>query len=270
MSKNTELIVAPTTEALSELAAMFPQEQGYSDRLFPRIAFVSQDKMEGTGKNKKVVIEAGTFFEERETEELNDAGKKVWSKDELGMTIEGTIIYKRRQLRYFNEDTEEFTSSPIFDTEDEIIPLFCNKSEIARGTAAELKVPYQYVDPKDGKTKCSLEENVILYVLRDGEVYQLNLRGSSMYAFMTYARKTLVPSVLTSFSSEAKEKGTINWNQMSFKAVRQLTGDEVAVVKTNIGDIRDGIASKKAYFASQAAPAIAATATTVDPDADFQ
>lgn len=266
MSK--ELATAVSTESLNALANMFPTDPGYTRSVLPRLTFVSQDKTEGKGKNMTVVMEAGTFLEERETEELNEAGKKVWSKTELGLAIEGIILYQRKQLRYYDEATEEYTSSPIYDADDEIVPLFTNKKEIARGTPAELKTKYKYT-AADGKVKSKLEENRILYILKDGEIFQLNLRGSSMYSFLGYARKTLCPSVLTKMESEPKEKGSIEWNQMTFTPVRLLTQTEVNEVVNYIESIRNGIAEEKAYFAGQAAAASPSAALPAGTGDDF-
>ncbi len=262
-----ELATAASADSLNALANMFPTDPGYTRTLLPRLTFVSQDKTEGKGKNMKVIMEAGTFVEERETDELNDDGKKIWSKTELGLAIEGIILYQRKQLRYYDEATEEFTSSPIFDTDDEIVPLFCNKVEKHRGTPAELKTKFQYTAP-DGKVKSKLEENRVLYILKDGEIFQLNLRGSSMYSFLGYTRKTLCPSVLTHMASEPKEKGSIEWNQMTFTPVRVLTQTEVNEVVNYIESIRNGIAEEKAYFAGQA-PAATPGAALPAGDPDF-
>jgi len=249
MSK--ELMTAPSAETMQALAQAFPQDPGFTRVLLPRLTFVSQDKTEGKGKNMKVIMEAGTFLEERETEELNAEGKKVWSKTEIGSEIEGIILFQRKQLRYFDESTEEYTSSPVYDGDDEIVPLFTNKKEIARGTPAELKAKYQYTD-KDDKVKSRLEENRILYILVNGELHQLNLRGSSMYAFLGYARKTQVNAFVTVMNSEAKEKGSIEWNQMTFTPKRPITADEATVVLENVAAIKDSILQEKAYFNAQA------------------
>lgn len=257
-----EIINAPSPEALAALSNAFPTDPGFTRILLPRLTFVSQDKTEGKGKNMKVIMEAGTFLEERETAELDEAGKKKWSKTELGLGIEGIILYQRKQLRYYDEATEEYTSSPIFDNDEEIVPLFTNKKEIARGTPAELKAKYQYTD-KDDKVKSRLEENRILYILKNDELFQLNLRGSSMYSFLGYARKTLVPSVVTAMASEPKEKGSIEWNQMTFTPVRTLNEDEIRIVLMRMDEIRESVNAEKAYFASQnAAAPVAATAET--------
>ncbi len=141
-------------------------------------------------------------------------------------------------MSYYDGDTQLYTSSPIYDTDDEIIPLFSNKKEVDRGTPAELKGREDYAFEKDGKKKSKLEDNKILYVLYNDDIYQLNLRGTSMYAFMTYAKKTLPPSVVTSFGSEPKEKGSIEWNQMTFNNVRDLDTTEVDMVLSKIQEIK--------------------------------
>lgn len=262
MKKTTEVAVPLDDEALALLRSLYPQEEGYTRMYLPRISFKAQDVMEGTGKNKKVVIAAGTFFTERETDEVDENGKKVWEKEELGDSMEGIIIYKRKQLRMYDESTEEYSSTPIFDTDTDIVPLFCSKKEIARGTAAELKAmyEYEYTDDKGAtKKRSKLQDNAILYVLRNGELFQLNLHGSSMWSFVEYGRSVLVSSVLTAFSSEYNKNGSIEWNKMTFKKVREITPEELDIVVTNIKMIKDAIESEKAYFRG---------ATTTAPDAN--
>ena len=251
-TKSKAVAVTPSDASLAALRNSFPQDPGFTRVMLPRITFKSQDVTEGKGKAMKVVTEAGTFIEERETDDVDEVTqKKVWDKKELGSEIEGIILFQRKQLRYFDETTEEFTSSPVYDTEDEVVRLFCNKAEVAKGTPAELKAKYEYTT-KEGKTKSKLEDNRILYILKDDELFQLNLRGSSMYAFLTYARKVLVPAVVTTMNSEAKEKGTIAWNQMTFTAKRQLTQDEIDDVLIKISEIQQSIAEEKNFFSKQA------------------
>ena len=253
MNKKTkELTVAPSDASLTALRNSFPQDPGFTRVMLPRITFKSQDVTEGKGKAMKVVTEAGTFIEERETDDVDEVTqKKVWEKKELGSEIEGIILFQRKQLRYFDETTEEFTSSPVYDTEDEVIPLFCNKAEVAKGTPAELKAKYEYTD-KSGKVKSKLEENRILYVLKDDELFQLNLRGSSMYSFLTYARKVLVPSVVTIMNSEPQEKGSIEWNQMTFTVKRNLGQLEIDDILVTISELQQSIAAEKNFFGKQA------------------
>lgn len=246
----TELQTTLTDEQRALLGQMTPQEQGFTRIMLPRLGMYSQDKFEGKGKSAKLVKEAGMFYTEVETDEKDGEGKKIWNKEEIGTVMEGVVLYHRKQLSHYDDATQKYTSSPIYDSAEDIVPLFCDKKEIHRGTPTELKAKYAYTDPKDGKVKSSLEELRVLYVLKDGQVYQMSLRGSSMWSFSTYAKSCLVSAVLTKFSSEAKENGAIAWNQMSFDAVRELTPEEADTVIDNVQKISTSIASEKAYFAS--------------------
>lgn len=250
--KKTTTAVAKSDEsAIAELQGSYTVEQGgYQRILLPRLSFKSQDVMEGKGKTKKVIIVAGTFFTERQTEELDDDGKKIWEKTEIGQEIEGVILYHRYQLSYYDEATEKYTSSPIFDSFDEVLPLFCDKKEIAKGTPAELKAGYEFID-KDGKTKSRLKDNRILYILYENEIFQLDLHGTSMYSFLKYARTVLPPSVLTSFNSEEKSKGDIDWNMMTFTPIKKLSGKAIQAVVEKHREIKEAITMEKGQLAAQ-------------------
>lgn len=266
--KETGLIAPASVESLALLRADYAQEDSLTQNLLPRFAMASQDVMEGEGKKKHVVVEAGTFYTEaqdtEETEVENENGKtemkKLWTKTEIEAKPRGIIIFKRKQLRFYDEDTEEYTSSPIYDNDDEVIPLFCNKAEVARGTAAELKEKYQYT-AEDGKKKSKLEDNRILYVLytpKSGEptVYQLNLRGSSMYSFKDYEKKLSKEGknpkmVVTEFSSEHRQKGKIEWNMMTFETVSIISEAQVKDVLARVEEFKSAIMQTKAFFASK-------------------
>lgn len=253
-NKTKALAVAPTPAILEALRNEFPAEQGFTQNLFPRLGMFSQDVIEGKGKTQKVVTEAGTFFTDKQSEnEIEKDGKKVkeWEKEELGDSIEGIILFQRKQLRHYDESTETYTTSPVYDDESEIVPLFCNKAEVARGTPAELKARTEFQFEKEGKKRSSLEDNRILYVEYEGEIYQMSLRGSSMYSFMKYARENIVPSVVTKFSSEAMEKGKISWNKMTFEVARQLSQEECEEVFAKVQDIKAGVAEQKAFYAGK-------------------
>ena len=266
MAEKTKAVAKTVSDATRlALAESFPVEDGFTRTRFPRLGLVSQDIIEETinpktkKKEIKVITEAGTFFTDvatdKEEDVFDDNGKKtgtkkVWQRDELGTEIEGIILFRRKQLRMYDESTETFTSSPVYDNDDEIIPLFCNKAEVERGTPAELKAKYQFTDDA-GKVKTKLEENRILYVIFKDEVYEMSLRGTSMYAFMTYARKVTPPAVLTKFSSEAKEKGKIKWNQMSFVADRDLSESEAQDVLARVNEIKAKLEAEKGGYAAK-------------------
>lgn len=261
-----EVLVPASAESLAALASMVPQETGFNRVLLPRLGMFSQDQTEGKGKSMVVTQEAGTFFTDHETDEVNEEGKKVWAKDIIeGKAIDAIIIYQRKQLRYYDEANETYHSSPIYDTDDETVVLFHDKKEIARGTPAELKARPEYQVTKDGKTRSKLEENKILYVLYNDELYQMNLRGTSMYAYADYARKTAptVAAFVTSIGTEAMEKGSISWTKMVFAIKRALSEAEVANVIEKVTEIKNAISAEKSFYAS------ADTSTAVVPKDDF-
>lgn len=250
IKKNMAITAVASEEALAELRSSFPVEQGFQRVLLPRLGMVSQDQTEGKGKAMKVVTEAGTFFIESQTDEEDENGKKKWVRTEIGNQIEGIIIFQRKQLRYYDETTETYTSSAVYDTDDEIVPIFCNKAEIARGLPVELKARPEYQFEKDGKIKSKLEDNRILYIIYEDNVYQMNLRGSSMYSWMSYGRKVLPPAVLTDMTSEPMEKGSIAWNKMVFTNLRNLNAKEVAMVQEKVNEIKEGVKQEKNFYAS--------------------
>lgn len=257
--KETAVAVKLSDEALQALKQDFPMEDTYQTVLLPRISMASQDVTEGKGKSMKVVTEAGTFFTEiQDEEETDENGKKVWNKDEIGTELEAVILFQRKQLRYYNESDETYTSSPVYDSDDEIIPLFCNKAEVARDTPVNLKAREEFQAVREGKQYSRLEDNRILYVLYDKKIFQINLRGSSMYSYMTYVRElnkkgTLPPAVVTKFSSEPMEKGSIEWNKMTFVDIRPVTEAEYQTINLHIQEIKAGIAEQKRFFATKAA-----------------
>jgi hypothetical protein len=249
MTKTKELSTTVSKEVLAQLNEAYPVEQGYNRISLPRLGMYSQDQTEGKGKAMKVISEAGTFYTEKQTDDIDEeTGKKVWNREEIGTDVEAIIVYQRKQLKMYDEATEKYTSSPIYDDENEVLKLWCDKQEVASGTPEELKKKYQYTDEKTGKIKSHLEENRILYVLLNDELYQLNLRGSSMYSFLKYRRNVLPISCVTRMSSESKEKGSIEWNQMTFEKVRDITAKEGDMVLSKIREIKTAIGMEKAQF----------------------
>lgn len=253
MSKKNELSVVASEESLAILRDSYPVESGFQRTFYPRLGMYSQDVTEGKGKAMKVVTEAGMFYVEYQSDEIDpETGKKIWTREEIGTSFEAIILFQRKQLRFYDSANETYTSSPVYDLDDEVLPLFCNKAEVDRGTPAELKSREIYKGKSaKGKDISKLEDNRILYVLYKDKVYQMNLRGTSMYAFKTYKSKIASPNtVLTHMSSEAKENGSIAWNQMTFEAKRTITQEEADQVQAHLENIKGDIAAEKGYFAS--------------------
>lgn len=235
-------------ETLALLAESYPLEVGINKISLPRINFWSQDKFEGKGKSAKLVKEAGIFLLEKQGDEVDANGKKVWTVTQLGTEIDAIILYERKQLRLYDEDTEQYTSSPIYDNDDEILPLWCDKKEVARATPGELKAKYQFVD-KEGKTQSKIEDNKVLYIEYEGEAYQMTLRGSSMYSFKKFSKATIPPAVLTNLSSIPRVRGTNSWNMITFTPKRNLTKEEAIDILNKVKDIKFAIAAEKQQYA---------------------
>lgn len=259
----TEVQTTLSAEQRALLGQLTPQEQGFTRIQLPRLGMYSQDKFEGKGKSAVLVKEAGMFYTEVPPTEKDGE----WTKQELGTSMEGIVLYHRKQLSYYDNATEKYTSSPIYDTPEDVVPLFLDGKEVHRGTPAELKAKYAYTDPDDGKVKSKLEDMRVLYLLKDNQVWQISVRGSSMWAFSKYAKSCLVSSVLTKFNSEAKENGSIAWNQMTFDAVREITTEEANTVIDNLQKITNAIAEEKAYFASLAQNKASLTNAVVESSA---
>ena len=263
-TKNTAVAVKASDAILEALRNEFPAEQGFTRVQLPRLGMFSQHveeevKDKKTGKKRiDIISEAGTFYVDRQSDEADEDGKKPYQKTDIEGEIDGIIIFQRRQLRHYDEATEEYTSSPIFDFDEDVVTLFKNKKEVGKGTPAELKALQKFQVTKDGKTKSTLEENKILYVLYNDELFQMNLRGSSMYSYKTYSKELgaqdKAPSVvLTHFSSEECEKGDIKWNKMIFTAKRDLSQSECEAVFEKVKELKAGIAEERSFFASKEA-----------------
>jgi len=247
MPKNTTLSTDVNEETLALLKESYPIETGNQRINLPRLGLYAKDQTEGKGKAMKVTTEAGVFFINKPTDEEGEDGKKLWVTDELGTSIDGIILFQRKALSFFDGNAQSYTKSPVYDNDDEVIPLFCEGAEVGRGTPAELKAMYEFEE--DGKKKSKLKDNRVLYVEYKGSIYQMTLGGSSMFSFLTYSRKIVPPSVITTFSSEPKQKGSNAWNQMTFNAKRKLTQPEALDIVNKVREIKEVIRAEKSQYA---------------------
>lgn len=267
----TAVATAASAEALEALAAMFPQADVINRVQFPKLVFKSQTLLDDD--EETVLVKAGTFFIERPTEEVDEDGKKKWEKVELGKDLEGHIILHRKRLQFWDAKAEEFTSSPMYDSSDEIVPLFRSGEYVTEGTPAELKKLYpemkEFENKKTGememKEVSKLRDATVLYVLVNGETLELTITGTSRYSWLDYLKSTAVPTVITEISSTPQKNGSTKWNQMTFKAGRTPTADEATLAIQTLSELQDGIRAEKEYYArkrmesaqASAAPAIA-------------
>lgn len=272
---STAVSTVADQEVLNANAAAFPAEERKQFISFPRLRMVAKDQTDGTGKNMKVTVEAGTFFtevqdkEETEVEEevkqkngktkTETVKKRLWESTELGRSIEGIIIYQRYQLKFWDKD--HFVSSAIYDKGDTDIPLFEFGKEIARGTPDQLKAPYNELqkgtDGKKDRTVSKLKDERILFVWftpEDGEpgVYQMSIKGTSMYNYLKYTSSVTIPNVVTNFDSIADSRGSNNFNTMTFSKVRDVTAEEAGLIRNTQDFIAGYVAEQKAAFANRA------------------
>ena len=278
VKKNTALAKAPDQEVLDSISQAFPSEERKQFLSFPKLRMVSKDQTEGTGKNMKVTTEAGTFFtdvqdkEETEVEEevrqkngkikIEKIMKRLWTSDELGPEVQGIIVFQRYQLKMWDQANERFISSAVYDKGDTDIPLFEGKNEIARGTPEELKAPYSEVqkgkDGKKDKTVSKLKDERVLFVWigndseEGGQVYQMSVKGKSMYNYLKYTGEVKVPTVVTSFNSVPDEFGSNKFNTMTFEQVRGINATEAEKIQEAQAILREYIANQKEAFANKA------------------
>ena len=249
--KNNEL----TEEQLAILYDGFPTVENNSRPQLPRLGMLSKDLTEETKVNGKKKIEvlqpAGTFYTEKDLGEVNEDGKKVWTKEYLGEEIDVIIAFHRRQLRLYDKSLNKFISSPIYDTKDQIIPLYLDKRQVAKGNQEELQNKYPAVSEK-GKKISKLKEEKILYILFKGELYQSNLTQSSKYSFLDYSKKVNPSTVVTTISSFEETNGSNTYRKMTFKIKRVIDSVEFDLVMDTQSELKEQVRSDAKYFLENA------------------
>lgn len=256
MSKKNE-VATLNEEQLALLNGAFPVPTDSARKSYPRFGMLSKDITEesGTGKNKKItVIEAaGTFYTEKDEGAVDpETGKKVWTKTYLGDSIEVIIPFYRKQLRLFDKSLNKFISSPIYDSADQVIPLYLDKRIIAKGTPQELRDLYPKMTEK-GKKSSKLNEETILYVLYEGELYQWNVSISSGWAFRDYRKNVNPSTVVTELNSIEETNGSNTYRKTTFKSKRLINPtDEFDAVRETQETLLASVEADKQYFLGQA------------------
>lgn len=222
-------------DQLAVLGQNYPVSENNNNRLtLPRFGMLSKDLVEETGKGKektiKVIQPMGTFYTERDLGEVNEEGKKVWTRQFIETpSVDVIIAFHRKQLKKYDSSLKVFISSPIFDSADQVIPLYLDKQVIKRGTQAELQALYPALTQK-GKPTSDLKEEVILFVFYKEELFQLNISQSSKWGFMDY-KKALNPStVVTTLGSVEETFGTNTYHKTTFTSKRLINGEEFELV----------------------------------------
>lgn len=256
MSKNKTVGKELSEEQLAILNESYPVADESNRLMLPRFGMLSKDITEesGTGKNKKITIvqAAGTFFTERDLGEVNDEGKKVWTREYLedDEEVDLIIAYHRRQLRKYDSSLEKYISSPIFDNAEQIIPLYLDKQIIKRGNQKQLQSLYPALTQK-GKPTSDLKEECILYVIYNGELFQCNISQSSKWEFKSYAKKVNPSTVITTVGSVEDSFGTNTYRKMTFDIKRKITSEEFDVVVESQTEVKHEVEENAQFFLGQ-------------------
>jgi hypothetical protein len=212
-----------------------------------RFGMLSKDieEVSGTGKNKKtkVIESAGTFYTEKDLGELNEEGKKVWTKEFIGESVDVQIVFERKQLRKFDKSLNKFISSDMYDNDSQIVSLYLDKRVVAKGTREELQARYPKLTEK-GKPSSSLNEDRIIYVIYNGELHQFNLSTSSKWSFADYKRQVGNPSkVITNLSSVEETNGSNTYRKVVFKSIGLINAEQLELVQENQAKLNEEVAS---------------------------
>ncbi len=241
-----------TDEQLAVLAENYPVSDDESRISLPKLRMLAKDITEevGTGKNKKinVIQAAGEFYTEKDQGDVNEEGKKIWTKHFIdGDSIDVIITFHRYQLRRFDSSLNKFISSPVYDNANQVIPLYLDKQVIKRGTQEQLQAMYPKLTQK-GKKSSDLQKTTILYVLYKGETYQFNLSTSSGWEFSTYKKALNPASVVTTLGSKEETFGTNTYRKVTFKNSRMIDSDEFETVKAVQGDLKQAVQTDGQLF----------------------
>lgn len=255
MAKKTNEL---TEEQLAILNEGFPVASENSNSLIlPRLGMLSKDITEESGSGKlkkiKVVEAAGTFFIERDLGDVDEeTGKKKWTREYIeGGEIEAVITYHRRQLRMYDSSLEKFYSTPIFDSADQIVPLYLDKQVVKKGTQADLQAMFPAVTLK-GKPSSKLKEETILFVLYKDELFQCNISQSSKWEFKSYARKSNPASCVTLISSKEDTFGDNTFSKMTFTEKRKINGEEYDLIVDSQNVLKEKVESDKKFYLPEA------------------
>lgn len=249
-------IVPLSVDELAVLDSSYPVAEESNRLTFPRLGMLSKDLTEETGKGKaktiKVIESAGTFYTEKDNGETDpETGKKIWTKEFIGDKIEVVIAYERKQLRKFDASLKKFISTPLYDTADQVLPLYLDKQVIKRGTPEQLQSLYPALTAK-GKKTSDLKEECILFVLYEGEMYQMTLSQSSKWAFKDYKKNVNPSKVLTLIGSVEETFGTNAYQKMTFKNQRFITQEEFDSVVEGQTILKDKAQSDAQYLLANA------------------
>ncbi len=260
MSSSTEGTALTVTggSALEALRASYPQhaEDSYVKVTLPQIRFKAKAVLDEAQEN--VVLKAGTFVLVKRSEEKDANDKYTFEEAPIGMSVTADVLYERYRLSYYDSANNAYVSSPVFDDTKEVIKLFSGGKEYASGTVAELQAMPEFTIEEDGKKKCKLQLQKVLYMVYNGELHEMTLSLSNGFAWRKYKQENMVPLVHTVFDSKKTEHGGNKYNELTYTVGGYLTEEEALENLTLVNEIKSGIEAEKAFFGKAQAPAMTA------------
>ena len=242
-----------TEEQLAILNDAFPVASDSTRPSYPRFGMLSKDitEVSGKGANKKVTVlqAAGTFYTEKDEGEMDpETGKKVWTKTFIeGETVDVIIAFHRRQLRMYDSSLEKFYSTPVYDNASQVLPLYLDKQVVMKGTQAELQSKFPTLTLK-GKPSSKLKEETILYVIYEGEMYQMNLSQSSKWTFKDYAKQGNPSTCITTLGSVEDTFGDNTFSKVTFTKGRMIDSDEFETVSEGQSTLKETVENDSQLF----------------------
>lgn len=245
--------------ALDKLRQAYPQhaEDSYVKNVLPQIRFKAKAVLDDAGE--KVLHKAGTFMVVKKEGEGETA---EYVETPIGTKVTLDVLYERYRLSYYDAGNNEYVSSPIFDSKEEVVKLFKGGKQYASGTVDELQNLPEFVIEEDGKSKKKLQLQKVLYVLLDGVLHELTLSLGNGYVWRKFKQENIVPAIHTEITSVKNDSKPGNvYNEMVFKNAGWLSEEEAERNLALVEDIVKGIASEKAFY-NQSTPSVSMTPIT--------
>jgi len=244
--------------ALEALKNSYPQhtEDSYVKVVLPQIRFKAKAVLDDAGE--AVILKAGTFVLVKRSDEKDEHDKYTYEETPIGSSVTADVLYERYRLSYYDSANNAYVSSPVFDDTKEIVKLFSGGKEYASGTVAELQAMPEFTIEEDGKKKCKLQLQKVLYMVYNGELHEMTLSLSNGFAWRKYKQENMVPLVHTVFDSKKTEHGGNKYNELTYAVGGYLTEEEAQANLTLVNDIKTGIEAEKAFFGKAQAPAMTA------------
>jgi hypothetical protein len=135
----------------------------------------------------------------------------------------------------------------VYDNKEQVLPLYLDKQVVMKGTQAELQSKFPTLTLK-GKPSSKLKEETILYVVYEGELYQMNLSQSSKWTFKDYAKQGNPSTCVTILGSIEDTFGDNTFSKVTFTKDRMITGDEFETVNESQTALKEVVENDNQLF----------------------